>query len=143
LDASQRHVLDAVPVGLQIWEATGDDPRSLTLTYANAEAGREAGFDMAARVGETVLDIFPATRFGEPSLHAVAVAQESTVLQFAYPGDERLAQSWWRMQVTPIGGRAVLAAVWNVTEAKLAERRLRDSERLNGSILSGLQEGVV
>jgi hypothetical protein len=32
MDATQRHVLDAVPVGLQIWEATGADPRSLTLT---------------------------------------------------------------------------------------------------------------
>src|SRR3954452_8197189 len=121
MDASQRKVLDAVPVGLQIWEATGDDPRTLTLTYANAEARREAGFDIAACVGRTVLEIFPATEFGETSLHSVALAQEPAVLEFAYRGDERLAQSWWRFQVTPIGGRARPAAGWDVTQGKSVE----------------------
>jgi diguanylate cyclase (GGDEF)-like protein/PAS domain S-box-containing protein len=32
MDAADRHVLDAVPVGLQVWEAVGD---ALTLRYAN------------------------------------------------------------------------------------------------------------
>jgi diguanylate cyclase (GGDEF)-like protein/PAS domain S-box-containing protein len=143
MDASQRHLLDAVPVGLQIWEATGDDPRSLTLRYANPEASREAGFDIAGCAGQTVLEIFPATVFSSVSLHAVAVAQRAETLEFAYAGDDRLPQTWWRFQATPIGGRSVLAAVWNITEAKQAERKLRESLRLGRSILAHLQEGVV
>jgi diguanylate cyclase (GGDEF)-like protein/PAS domain S-box-containing protein len=143
MDASQRHVLDAVPVGLQIWEATGDDPSSLTLRYANPEANREAGFDVAACAGQTVLEIFPATVFSTTTLHAAALAQEAATLELSYPGDQRLGESWWRFQVTPIGGRSALAAVWNITEAKLAERNLRESMRLGRSILAHLQEGVV
>ena len=37
MDAAERHVLDSVPVALQVWEAQG---RSLALRYANDEAGR-------------------------------------------------------------------------------------------------------
>src|SRR3954451_8510306 len=131
MDALERHVLDVVPVGLQIWEATGDDPRSLTLRYANAESDREAGFALSAFVDQTVAEIFPATVFTATSLHAVALAQRAETLEFSYAGDERLGETWWRFQVRPIGGRSVLAAVRNVTERKLAERSLRDSERLN------------
>jgi diguanylate cyclase (GGDEF)-like protein/PAS domain S-box-containing protein len=143
VDASERHVLDAVPVGLQIWEATGDDPRTLTLLYANPAAAREGGFDLTPFVGKTVMEIFPSTRFGTVSLHAVALRQEAATLEFSYGGDERLGVSWWEMKTTPLGNRQVLTSVRNVTEAKLAERGLRDSERLNRSIVAGLQEGVI
>jgi diguanylate cyclase (GGDEF)-like protein/PAS domain S-box-containing protein len=143
MDANERHVLDAVPVGLQIWEATGDDPRTLTLLYANPEASREGGFDLAPFIGKSVTDIFPSTRFGTVSLHAVALRQEAATLEFSYSGDERLGESWWEMRTTPLGHRQVLTSVRNVTETKLAERGLRDSERLNRSIVAGLQEGVV
>jgi diguanylate cyclase (GGDEF)-like protein/PAS domain S-box-containing protein len=136
-------VLDGVPVGLQIWEATGDDPRTLTLRYANPEADRAAGFPISSFVDRTVLEIFPATVFSSVSLHAAAVAQRAETLEFAYAGDERIGESWWRFQATPIGGRSMLAATWNITEGKLAERSLRDSERLNRSILANLQEGVI
>jgi diguanylate cyclase (GGDEF)-like protein/PAS domain S-box-containing protein len=143
MDAAARHVLDAVPVGLQIWEATGDDPRTLTLLYANPAAAREGGFDLSPFIGKSVIEIFPSTRFGTVSLHAVALRQEAATLEFSYGGDERLGESWWELKTTPLGGRRVLASVRNVTEAKLAERGLRDSERLNRSIVAGLQEGVL
>ena len=50
---------------------------------------------------------------------------------------------WWRAQVTPLGGRSILAAYWDITAQKPHERSLKASERLNREILSGLQEGVV
>jgi diguanylate cyclase (GGDEF)-like protein/PAS domain S-box-containing protein len=143
MDAEQRHVLDAVPVGLQIWEATGDDPRSLTLLYVNPAASREAGFDLEPLVGRTDLEIFPAARTGPTPLHTVALSQQETTLEFNYGGDEQLAESWWELKVTPLGGRQILVSVRNVTETKLAERGLRDSERLNRSIVAGLQGGVI
>ncbi len=45
--------------------------------------------------------------------------------------------------MTPLGGRSILVAYWDVTAQKQHERSLRASERLNREILSGLQEGVV
>ena len=131
MDAAERHVLDSVPVGLQIWEAVGADVRSLTLCYANAEAGRQAGFDLAARVGQTLPDVFPdydvpwnekvlaACLSGEPQQHELHV------------GD-----TWWHAQATPLGARQAVAAYWDVTEHKR-------SERLNRAIVAELQEGVI
>jgi diguanylate cyclase (GGDEF)-like protein/PAS domain S-box-containing protein len=142
VDAAERHVLDAVPVGLQIWEAVGDDARSLTLRYANEEANRQAGIDVMALVGRTVGDIFPGEGPWTETVHDACLAQEMRTLELPYV-DEGIGETWWRARVTPLGGRSVLAAYWNVTEHKLAERSLRASAQLNREIVAGLQEGVI
>ena len=124
-------MLDSVPVGLQIWEAVGDDPRWLTLRYANEEASRQAGFDLAARVGQTLPEVFPdydlpwnekvlaACLNGEPQQHELQVRD-----------------TWWHAQATPLGRRQAVAAYWDVTEHKR-------SERLSRAIVAELQEGVI
>ena len=116
MDAAERHVLDSVPVALQVWEAQG---RSLALLYANDEAGRSG---------------LPSDP--EPLL-AACIAQEPMTLELA---DDELC---WRVQVTPLGGTSILSAFWDITAQKAHERSLRASEQLNREILSGLQEGVV
>ncbi len=113
MDAADRHVLDAVPVGLQVWEAVGD---ALTLRHANPAA---AGL--------------PAV----PAWLEACVSQEEQALDIA------VGDSWWRARATPLGGRSIAVAAWDITEHKLAERSLRASERLNREIVSGLLEGVV
>jgi diguanylate cyclase (GGDEF)-like protein/PAS domain S-box-containing protein len=131
MDAAERHVLDSVPVGLHIWEAVGDEPRTLTLRYANQEASRQAGFDVAARVGRTLPEVFSdydvpwnekvlaACLYGEPQQHELQVRD-----------------AWWHAQATPLGGRQAVAAYWDVTEHKR-------SEQLNRAIVAELQEGVI
>ena len=116
MDAVERHVLDSVPVALQMWEAGA---RSLTLRYSNDEAERSA---------------LPA---GGEQLRAACLAQEPVTLELTGDG------SCWRVQVTPLGDSAILAAYWDVTARKAHARSLHASERLNREILSGLQEGVV
>jgi diguanylate cyclase (GGDEF)-like protein/PAS domain S-box-containing protein len=141
MDASNRHVLDAVPVGLQVWEAVGDDPLSLTLRFANGEVDRQAGFAVSARVGLPVEQVFPVEPTWAEALHRACVGQESGVLETLVVLPE--GETWWRAQLTPLGGRTVLATYWDVTEHKLAERSLRASERLNREIIAGLLEGVL
>lgn len=131
MDAAERHVLDSVPVGLQIWEAVGDDLRSLTLRYANEEASRQAGFDVAARVGLKLPEVFPdydvpwnekvlaACIGGEPQQHELQVRD-----------------TWWHAQATPLGNRQAVAAYWDVTKHKRAEQ-------LSRAIVAELQEGVI
>lgn len=143
MDAAERHVLDAVPVSLQVWEAVGDDPRSLTLRYANEASNRRAGFDVVARVGRAVGEIFPGVGPWTAMVHAACLAQQPTMLVLPYSDEALGGETWWRAQVTPLGGRSILAAYWNITAQKRHERSLRASERLNREILSGLQEGVV
>jgi diguanylate cyclase (GGDEF)-like protein/PAS domain S-box-containing protein len=116
MDAAERHVLDTVPVALQMWEARG---RALTLRYANDEAGRAA-----------------LPEESEPLL-AACLAQEPLTLELVDAG------LCWRVQVTPLGGTAILAAYSDITAQKAHERSLRASEQLNREILSGLQEGVL
>jgi diguanylate cyclase (GGDEF)-like protein/PAS domain S-box-containing protein len=120
VNAADRHVLDVVPVGLQVWEAVGD---ALTLRYANEEAKRQPLPDDAGWV---------------QTLRAAAEAQERATFELETSGE-----AWWRAQITPLGAGSILAAYWNITAQKLHERSLKASERLNREILSGLQEGVV
>ena len=136
-------MLDTVPVGLHVWEAVEDDPRSLTLRYANQEANRQAGFDVVARVGRTIGAIFPGVGPWTAMIHAACLAQQPTMLELPHSDEAPGGETWWRAQVTPLGGRSILAAYWNITAQKLHERSLRASERLNREILSSLQEGVV
>jgi len=117
---TDRHVLDVVPVGLQVWEAEG---AAVGLRYCNDEARRHAlpdGEGWLATLRETCLTQTPAT------------------LELPAADD-----TWWRALITPLGARQVLVAFWDLTTFKRHERGLLASERLNREILSGLQEGVV
>ena len=120
MSAADRHVLDVVPVGLQVWEVVD---AALTLRYANEEAKGQA---------------LPADRGWVETLVAAAAAQQPATFELEAPGDV-----WWRAQITPLGAGSILAAYWNITAQKLHERSLKASERLNREILSGLQEGVI
>jgi diguanylate cyclase (GGDEF)-like protein/PAS domain S-box-containing protein len=141
MDAAERHVLDAVPVGLQVWEATGDDPRSLVLVYSNPECDRQTGFPMSEYNGRPLVEIFPAAPM---DVYWEAVTSgEPRVVETRHDGDERLGVSWWRLKFMPYGERRALVSAANITEEKAQRRSLEASERLNRSILSGLQEGVV
>jgi diguanylate cyclase (GGDEF)-like protein/PAS domain S-box-containing protein len=115
MDAAERHVLDSVPVALQVWEATG---HSLVLRYGNDEAARTALPDAA-----------------KPLL-AACLAQEPLSFEL---DDERC----WRVQISPLGGTTILAAYYDVTAQKAHARSLVASEQLNREILSRLQEGVI
>jgi diguanylate cyclase (GGDEF)-like protein/PAS domain S-box-containing protein len=108
MDAADRHVLDAVPVGLQVWEAVGD---ALTLRYANPAAAA-----------------LPA----EPAwLEACVAQQEATV-------DIPVGDSWWRARATPLGGRSVAVSAWDITEDKVAERNLHAYREIVSGLLEGV-----
>src|ERR1700754_5219427 len=112
MDVADRHVLDVVPVGLQVWETVGD---SLTLRYANEVAQREALPDDA-----------PWLR----TMRAVCAAQEAATFELEAPG-----QRWWRAQITPLGAGSILTSYCIITPQKLQERSLRPPAPMNPQIL--------
>ena len=113
---ADRHVLDAVPVALQVWTLRG----GLKRTWANEEARR--------------LVALPSD---DEALAAACAEQEPAVLE--WEGRDH----WWRVQITPLGACSVLVAFADITAQKAHEHSLRASEQLNREILAGLQEGVV
>lgn len=113
-----RHVLDRVPVALQMWEL---ERGILTRAWASEEARRRVDLPCDA-----------------DALASACHAQEPALLEWPGEGD-----AWWRVQITPLGGTAVLAAFMDITAHRAHLRSLRASEHLNGEILSRLQEGVV
>src|SRR3954467_1983774 len=116
MDAADRHVLDSVPVALQVWEA---DRRASARRWANAAAGSSA---------------LPADV--EPLLEACEQQAAASV-------ELRDGETFWRAQMTPLGDRRMLVAFYDITAQKAHEQSLRASEVLNREILSGLQEGVI
>jgi PAS domain-containing protein len=120
LDAAERHVFDAAPVALQVWEAVGDEPHTLTLRYANPAA-----------------EALPDGERWAATVHAACIAQAPETLELS------AGEVGWRAQLTALGGRTVVATAWDISEHKLAERSLRASERLNREIVAGLLEGVL
>jgi len=141
MDASDRQVLDAVPVGLQVWEAAGDDPLSLTLRFANGEVDRQAGYAVSERVGLPVGEVFQVEPTWAAELHSACVAQEEGEMETVVSTPD--GDKFWRAKLTPMGGRTLLATYWDVTDRRVAERSLRASERLNREIIAGLLEGVL
>ena len=70
MDAADRHVLDVVPVGLQVWEATGG---ALTLRYANEEAKGQ---------------LLPADQGWVDTILDACEAQNAATFELKAPGDE-------------------------------------------------------
>jgi diguanylate cyclase (GGDEF)-like protein/PAS domain S-box-containing protein len=136
--ADDFRALEAVPVGIQVLEAAGDRPEDLVLVWANAEASRHSGFDLAALAPARVLDIFPGESPWLATIFRACAAQAAAEVELPY-ADERVGEAWWRARVRPLGGRRALAAFENLT----AERALMASERLNRAIVGSLREGIV
>ena len=105
-----RHVLDAVPVALQVWALRG----GLKRTWANEEARRQV-----------------ALPSDDEALAAACAEQEPAVLE--WEGRDH----WWRVQITPLGARSILVAFADITAQKAHEHSLRASEQLNREILCG------
>ena len=137
----ELEILEALPLGVQLWEATGADPASLTLRYANPGASDQSGFDLAPLVGSTVERIFPGADAVHRTAHRCAVEQEEAVFDQHYDGPR--SAGWWRVTVRPVGGRSILVTYQNVTAGKALERALRQSDRTARAVVGSLQEGVV
>jgi diguanylate cyclase (GGDEF)-like protein/PAS domain S-box-containing protein len=138
-------VLDALPLGVQVWEAIGDGPGDLVLRWANPASTVHTGFALEELVGRRVADIFPASLDEGAWWHAVVLRAlvEQQPADFVQPYRDERTEGWFRVQMRPLGGRSGLVSYENVTEEHEQARALQASERLNVSILSSLQEGIV
>jgi diguanylate cyclase (GGDEF)-like protein/PAS domain S-box-containing protein len=87
-EPSFRAVLEALPIGVQIWEASDDAPDGMALRWANAAAAARDGVPDAELVRRALVEQRPA----------------------------EVVEGSWRVQVRPLGGRTGLVAYENVAE---------------------------
>ncbi len=109
-------LLGALPVGLQLWDAAGDDPARLVLLWSNQDAGHEVGesYARAALAGKSI-DVV----------------------------EDCGSAGWCRVRARPLGDGRVIITFEDVTTEHERESALAASEQLNASIVESLQEAVI
>jgi diguanylate cyclase (GGDEF)-like protein/PAS domain S-box-containing protein len=144
-EADAAQLLDAAAVGMSVWEATREDGGALVLRWANEQAGRQWGRDVAGLVGRTVDEIFPKAACDavwSGLLLRAALGQQPVELMAPY-GDQWVRRGWFSVQVQPLGEGRVLVFDEDVTDAERRARALAASERLSAQIVERLHEGIV
>ncbi len=118
----------------------------LTIGFTSGEEFKRRQMDPEDYVGRPVTDVF--SEFGDAVVDTVTSAYRR-----AFSGEEQafelaLGGVYLAFQVVPLTNETgevlqILAVVENITERKLTEVALRDSEALHRSVIAGMVEGVV
>ncbi len=124
------HVLGGLPTGVAVFQLEdADDPASLRLRYANEAAGRLAGYDMAAEVGRTILEIAPdivEAGLGARYAEVARTGREQDLGQVRY-GDERVTERVYAIRAVPLPGRS-MAVLFEDATPREELRALREAE---------------
>ncbi len=126
-----QRIVEQMPLAVVVWWAETDDPRGLRMVYCGPHSTAVTGTDMAQFVGQRFTDSFPAAYDTDLPYRIFAVATESRPDHFeTFPyGDENVPESWFRVEVQPIGQRCALVAYTNITEQQQAAASLRRRRR--------------
>ncbi len=126
-----QRIVEQMPLAVVVWWAETDDPRDLRMVYCGPHSTAVTGTDMAQFVGMRFYDSFPATFETDLPFRIFAVATGSRpdhLETFPY-GDENVPESWFRVEVQPMGQRCALVAYTNITDQQQAAASLRRRRR--------------
>ena len=113
-----QQIVEQIPLAVLVWRAETDDPRDLRLVYTSPQGTAETGTDLAPFVGKRFFDTFPAVYETDLPYNyfAVATGSKSEHHEVYRYGDETIAESWFRIDVRPLGQRCALVTYTNITQ---------------------------
>ena len=117
-----QRIVERMPLAVMVWRAATDDPRDLRLVCISPHSRAVLGADLSPLVGRRIDEVLPAI-FGRGShrlVFAVATGREPGHNRIYRYGDERIAESWFRVNVRPLGQRCALVTCINMTEQQRA-----------------------
>ncbi len=136
-DTKVRGILDALP-GL-VFEL---DPRGVFLDYY-AAIQSELAYPPETFIGRSVRNVLPAglADLMESAMETSRKTGTVNVFEYQLPTMKR-AIAEWEAHVSPTGTGGFVVVIYNVTERKKAEERLRESEARHRSLVDGMLDGT-
>ena len=126
-----QRIVEQMPLAVVVWWAETNDPRDLRMVYCGPHSTAVTGTDMTQFVGKRFSESFPVAYETDLPYRIFAVATGSRPDHFeTFPyGDENVPDSWFRVEVQPMGQGCALVAYTNITEQHQAAASLRRRRR--------------
>ncbi len=112
-----QRIVEQVPLATMVWQAKTDDPQDLRLVYAGPRSETIAGRDLTPLVGRRIGEVLPAvvSRGSHHRVFNIATGSlQSHQAVYRY-GDDKISESWFRIDVRPLGERCALVSYANIT----------------------------
>jgi len=129
-----------LPVGVLIWKLHDpDDVTSLRLVSANAFACELMGVDLVTKVGQTMVQIFPATTQLRLEMYADAARSGQAIdLERLSYADDRVRVVTYSVSAIPLPDHCVAAVFESFRATDEAARELRDMSGFLDSIVENI-----
>jgi len=128
-------IVKNMQIGLYVWRLEDvNDPTSLQLMLTNAAATQFTGVSMEERIGDTLIECFPALATTElPEVYAQVARLKKTInLGEVKYSDEHMAERIYSVQAFPLPDMCVGVSFEDVTQRKLADE---EAQRLQSEII--------
>ncbi len=126
-----RRIVEQMPLAVVVVWAETDDPLDMQLVYCGPHSTAITGTDMTRYLGRRFGEAFPAlSKTDMPHrLFAVATGTEPDHIEAFRYADHNVPESWFQVEMQPLGQRCVLVAYTNITEHYQADESLRQRRR--------------
>lgn len=138
-------ILQSMQIGVYVWSREDDaDPASFRMVSANRGSETLTGIRVEEIIGKTLRESFPAA-VSSPLVklyNTVIDTKQPIHIGDVKPTEPRFRPSVFDVHAFPVGERSVGVAFIDVTEKKLAENALRESEERFRSIVETTAEWI-